>query len=224
MNGQQAVALVVEEMPEALMVAANGSVSRWLIAVDDRPATFYMLGSIGLASSIGAGVALACPDRMVVVLDGDGDALVGLSALPLIGTSRLGNLVHVVLNNLRYGATGGQRSLTEEVALERVAVACGYSSVQRVSGEAGVRTALEAFVGSRDPRAGASFLLVEIELTSVLPPRVMSEPDTMAERFRRQATDPLRAGGSNSHRRSSDSRRPARPWREHGDDSNGRPE
>src|SRR5690606_25141592 len=96
-------------------IHANGYIGRESHAVADRPENFYMIGSMGLASAIGVGLALARPDRRVVVFDGDGNLLMGLGTLALVAAVAPANLVHVVLDNGVYGSTGGQRSISADV-------------------------------------------------------------------------------------------------------------
>ena len=74
----------------------------------DRPENFYTWGSMGLASSIGLGLALARPERRTIVLDGDGSLLMNLGSLATIGVYRPANLVLIVWDNGEYGTTGGQ--------------------------------------------------------------------------------------------------------------------
>ena len=91
-----------------LVVATTGMISRELYVVRDRPENFYMCGSMGCALPIGMGLALARPDRKVVVLDGDGAALMSLGSLALARYLRLANLEHIILDNGTYASTGNQ--------------------------------------------------------------------------------------------------------------------
>ena len=76
--------------------------------VDDRDNQFYMIGSMGCASSLGLGLALSQPDRRVYVLDGDGALLMRMGTLATIGYQRPENLVHILLDNHCHESTGGQ--------------------------------------------------------------------------------------------------------------------
>lgn len=99
-----------------------------LWAAGHRPQNFYMLGSMGLASAIGLGVALAQPQRKVVVLDGDGSLLMELGTLGTIAASGVKNLVIVIWDNGCYQITGGQPTLTGAgVDLVRTAQGLGIS-------------------------------------------------------------------------------------------------
>jgi phosphonopyruvate decarboxylase len=103
-----------------LVIATTGMTSRELFVVHDRPDNFYMCGSMGCALSIGLGVALARPDRKVVVLDGDGAALMSLGGLALARHLRLPNLQHIILDNGTYASTGDQPTCSAAVNFEDI--------------------------------------------------------------------------------------------------------
>ncbi len=108
------------------IVASLGHPAYDLFAAGDRPANFYTWGSMGLASSIGLGLALARPELRVFVLDGDGSLLMNLGSLATIGWTRPANLVVIVWDNEAYGTTGGQDTATAHGAdLEAAARAMG---------------------------------------------------------------------------------------------------
>ena len=159
--------------------------SRELYRVGDRPEHFYMIGSMGLASSIGLGLALRRPERPVVVLDGDGNVLMNLGGLANIGAAGLANLYHLVIDNGVHASTGGQRTLSPLVPLEEVSRACGYRRTERVCEV----TTLDAALVSLWKDPGPALLLVEVEPGN--PPdigRVEMEPPLLARRFRKAAT------------------------------------
>lgn len=117
-----------------IVIATTGYTGRELYALEDRAGQLYMVGSMGCAVSLGLGIALACPDRRVIVLDGDGALLMRLGALAMLGDQRPSNLVHVVLDNGIHESTGGQATLSAAVDFCALAVACGYPSVVTASG------------------------------------------------------------------------------------------
>ena len=94
------------------IIASLGHPAYDLFAAGDRAAYFYTWGSMGLASSIGLGLALAQPSRRVFVLDGDGSLLMNLGSLATIGWRRPANLTVLVIDNERYATTGGQETAT----------------------------------------------------------------------------------------------------------------
>ena len=115
------------------VVASLGHPAYDLFEAGDRPENLYTWGSMGLASSIGLGLALAQPRRRVVVLDGDGSLLMNLGSLATIATVSPPNLVVIVWDNEEYGTTGGQRTATAEGAdLARAADALGIQEAVTV--------------------------------------------------------------------------------------------
>jgi thiamine pyrophosphate-dependent acetolactate synthase large subunit-like protein len=123
----------LREDAAAPIIASLGHPAYDLFAARDRDANFYTWGSMGLASSIGLGLAMAQPDRRVVVLDGDGSLLMNLGSLATIGWVRPKNLVVIVLDNALYGTTGGQDTATAHGAdLAAAARACGIQSTETV--------------------------------------------------------------------------------------------
>jgi thiamine pyrophosphate-dependent acetolactate synthase large subunit-like protein len=111
----EATRVLVEALaaePSTPVIASLGHPAYDLFAAGDRPANFYTWGSMGLASSIGLGLALARPDLRVVVLDGDGSLLMNLGSLATIGWARPEHLVLIVWDNELYATTGGQDTAT----------------------------------------------------------------------------------------------------------------
>jgi phosphonopyruvate decarboxylase len=115
-----------------VIVSTTGYTSRELYALGDKSNQLYIVGAMGCVSSIGLGLALARPDVRVTVLDGDGSALMRLSALPAIGYQRPPNLMHIVLDNGMHESTGGQFTVTSSVDLVAVAAASGYEKAVRI--------------------------------------------------------------------------------------------
>ena len=112
MNRLDATRQLIAALADEPVVASLGHPAYDLFAAGDRPANFYTWGSMGLASSIGLGLALARPDLRVFVLDGDGSLLMNLGSLATIGWTRPENLVLIVWDNEEYGTTGGQPTAT----------------------------------------------------------------------------------------------------------------
>jgi thiamine pyrophosphate-dependent acetolactate synthase large subunit-like protein len=136
MNRLDATRRLIAALDDEPIVASLGHPAYDLYGAGDRPANFYTWGSMGLASSIGLGLALARPDLRVFVLDGDGSLLMNLGSLATIGWTRPPNLVLVVWDNQEYGTTGGQETATSHGAdLEMAARAMGASSTATVRTE-----------------------------------------------------------------------------------------
>jgi hypothetical protein len=129
MNRLEATRLLVAAIGAEPIIASLGHPAYDLFAAGDRPANFYTWGSMGLASSVGLGLALARPDLRVFVVDGDGSLLMNLGSLATIGWTRPANLVLIVWDNQSYGTTGGQDTATAHGAdLEGAARAMGAAA------------------------------------------------------------------------------------------------
>ena len=114
----QAIQQILKRVkPDDLVLSTTGMISREVFTADDRTANFYMIGSMGLLSSFGLGLALLSPEQKVYVLEGDGSALMSLGTLPLIATEHPANLVHIILDNEAYESTGAQPSISSNVEL-----------------------------------------------------------------------------------------------------------
>jgi sulfopyruvate decarboxylase subunit beta len=143
---------------EACYICANGYISREVFTLRDVPGNFYMLGSMGLGGSIALGCALSQPERKIVVLDGDGNLLMGLGGLTLVGAKQPSNLYHVCLDNGVYASTGNQPTVAPHVSLEGIAAAAGYPTSLEVTSAEALAQALPTFVSAPAP----AFLRVRI--------------------------------------------------------------
>jgi thiamine pyrophosphate-dependent acetolactate synthase large subunit-like protein len=130
MNRLEATRVIVDVAADAPIVASLGHPAYDLFAAGDRPQNFYTWGSMGLASSIGLGLAVARPDLHVFVLDGDGSLLMNLGSLATIGLLQPINLVLVVMDNEEYATTGGQKTPTAHGA--DLAAAARAMSVRQI--------------------------------------------------------------------------------------------
>jgi thiamine pyrophosphate-dependent acetolactate synthase large subunit-like protein len=132
MQRLEATGVAVALAGAAPIVGAVGNSTFDLVA-HDRARNFYMWNSMGMASSIALGLAMARPDLRVVVLDGDGSILMNLSSLATERAAGVDNLVHVVWDNGGWEITGGQPAGSPfGVNLEVVARGCGYSRAATV--------------------------------------------------------------------------------------------
>jgi hypothetical protein len=144
MNRREATQLVVDHAGDAAIVASLGHPAYDLFAAGDRPRNFYTWGSMGLASSVGLGLALARPDVRVIVLDGDGSLLMNLGSLATIGLLQPANFVLIVMDNEQFATTGGQPTPTSHGAdLEAAARAMRVPLTLTVRHEAALTDALE---------------------------------------------------------------------------------
>jgi phosphonopyruvate decarboxylase len=182
----EALRVAVSALGREPVVHANGYICRESFAVKDRMENFYMIGSMGLASAIGLGVALAAPERPTVVFDGDGNLLMNLGILPMIGggpvlgRGRPANLVHVVFDNALYGSTGNQASPSRGVGLHRIARSAGYPRAVAVAGADELHGAVAAGLAG----GGPSFVLARVNGEEQPVPRIPYPPEEIRDRFR----------------------------------------
>lgn len=113
----EAIRQIMDGVTDELVIATTGMISRELYVVRDRPENFYMCGSMGCALPIGIGVAMNT-DRRVIVLDGDGAALMSLGSLAVSKFLALPNLTHYILDNATYASTGDQPTCSHAVDFE----------------------------------------------------------------------------------------------------------
>jgi phosphonopyruvate decarboxylase len=166
---------------DAALIASTGKCARELYSLGDSGRNLYVVGSMGCASAIGLGVALHST-RRVIVLDGDGAALMKLGNMATIGTAAAGHLVHIILNNGVHDSTGGQPTAAlAGIDFAAIAIACGYRSATTVTSAGAFATALAQSV----EHDGPSLIHVRIGTGS---PATLARPDiaphVVAERFR----------------------------------------
>ena len=167
---------------QLLVVCGLGAPAWDATAAGDRDRTFPLWGAMGAAVPMGLGLALARPNDRVLVLTGDGEMLMGMGSLSTVGFQQPANLAVVVLDNERYGETGGQLTHTARFTdLAGVAAACGWPTtftVREAEGAAGLATRLWSAPGPR-------LAVVKVSPQSdelVLPPR---DGPLLKQRFRR---------------------------------------
>jgi len=124
------------------VVATTGKAGRELFTLADRKQHIYQVGSMGGASGMALGVALNTT-APVVVLDGDGAALMKLGTLATIGAYKPGNLLHIVLDNGVHDSTGGQPTVSSTVDFAGIAIACGYHFAINCSSLEGFESAFQ---------------------------------------------------------------------------------
>ncbi len=128
---------------DAVLIATTGKCGRELFTLSDRPQHLYQVGSMGCAAAMGLGVALNA-DNPVVVLDGDGAALMKMGSLATIGAYGPRNLTHIILDNGTYDSTGGQPTVSRSVDFAAIAAGCGYANSYRCDGLGGFARALKS--------------------------------------------------------------------------------
>ena len=182
LDRRAAIRLLLAERGELLVVTGLGSTTYDVASVEDDERNFYLWGAMGGAAMVGLGLAIARPDRPVLVVTGDGDTLMGLGALATIGVQAPPNLAIAVFDNGRYAETGMQPSHTDSaVDLVGVACSCGIAAAENITDE----TALADFARRAQSKAGTLFARVAILADE--PPRVLPSRDGvyLKNRFRR---------------------------------------
>jgi len=128
LDRRKAVAALLEDRGELLVISGRGSPTYDVHAAADSDANFYLWGAMGGAALVGLGLAQARPDRNILAITGDGEQLMGLGGLATIAVARPKNLTIVVIDNGHFGETGMQRSHTGRgIDLAAVAGSCGFA-------------------------------------------------------------------------------------------------
>jgi len=165
---------------EAAIIATTGKTGRELFTLEDRRQQLYQVGSMGCAGAMGLGVALNSP-RPVIVIDGDGAALMKMGALATIGATAPDNLLHLILDNGVHDSTGGQATVSPGISFAAIAQACGYRTSYLCDSLAGFAEIL------RDALTAAKPCLVHLRTApGSLSPlgRPTIKPAEVARRFR----------------------------------------
>ena len=166
------VARLLAGVPDALVVTGLGSASYDVYAAGDRDGNYYLWGAMGGAAPLGLGLALAQPDKPVVVITGDGEQLMGIGSLGTIGAKQPRNLTVVVLDNGHFGETGMQRSHSS-LGTDMVAVAKGFGIIDAFSTDS--LEGCDEVIRRIQARDGVTFAQVFIEANE--PPRKLPPRD-----------------------------------------------
>ncbi|HEX7854529.1 MAG TPA: phosphonopyruvate decarboxylase [Sphingobium sp.] len=162
------------------VIATTGKSGRELFTLADREQHLYQVGSMGGAAGMGLGVALNS-SRRVVVIDGDGAALMKLGTMATIGAEGPGNLVHILLDNGVHDSTGGQATVSASVDFAGVALACGYGYAASCDDEQGFSRAWGEAMTARRP----ALIHMRIRPGSMEKlGRPTVSPDKVAQRFK----------------------------------------
>ena len=188
---RQVVARLLEDRGGLLVVGGLGAPSWDLTAAGDHPLSFPLWGAMGAAAMIGLGLALAQPERRVLVVTGDGEMLMGLGSLATIAVQQPANLAVVVLDNERYGETGMQATHTAgPTDLAAVAVGAGIPVAGDIFDQAQLEAALPRIRGE----VGPVFFNIKVraeDLPLVLPPK---DGVQLKDRFRAALLGPEAVG------------------------------
>ncbi|MEN8896253.1 MAG: sulfopyruvate decarboxylase subunit beta [Yoonia sp.] len=161
-----------------LVVCNIGLPSQELHMIDDNERNFYMLGTMGLSSSIGLGLALV-QEKTVISIDGDGSVLTNLGTLPTIANNVADNFILLIIDNGSYGSTGDQPTYAgKKTKLEAVAAACGCENVVTCK-DVDTGKALQAAIDSKQ----MTIIVSKCDSGNIKLPVITKDPVVIRDRF-----------------------------------------
>ncbi len=178
MNRSDVLKSLVPVISDKLVICNIGLPSQELHMLDDQPSNFYMLGTMGLSSSIGLGLALAQKDK-VIAIDGDGSVLTNFGTLPTIANNVADNFILLIIDNGSYGSTGDQPTYTgKKTSLKAVALACGCEHVIECEAEEAPAT-MQAALDSNE----MTIIVCKCQSGNIPVPVIEKNPIMIRERF-----------------------------------------
>jgi sulfopyruvate decarboxylase TPP-binding subunit len=175
---KDAIKIASDMIGDSPIISANGYISRDLFETDDKDTNFYMIGSMGLSSSIALGVALKNTRKRVYVFDGDGNILMNLGSLTTIGKLKPKNLIHLVFDNQSHDSTGGQPTNSENIDLCKIAEASNYKAFKTNS-----KTDLQKILNKVKTLDGPIMIIIKISKGGNPGKRITYSPITIRKRF-----------------------------------------
>jgi len=174
----RAIAPVISDQ---LVVCNIGLPSQELHMIDDQPSNFYMLGTMGLASSIGLGLAL-CQKQKVIAIDGDGSVLTNFGTLPTIANNVADNFILLIIDNGSYGSTGDQPTYAgKKTSLTAVAKACGCENVVECAAEDTALVLKQAIAGDQ-----MTIIVCKCQSGNIKVPVITMDPVVIRDRFMKE--------------------------------------
>ncbi len=161
MERAQCLELIYPEIEDKLVVTIMGACAQELYDLGHKENFFYLQHAMGLASSIGLGLATHLPDEKIFVLDGDGSVLMNLGTLTTLARYRPKNLVHIIFDNGSLLSTGGFDSHTTSGITDLAAIARG-AGIEHVVSVDGPMEFGEAFVEASE-REDLSVIVAHVE-------------------------------------------------------------
>ena len=178
MNRSDVLKSLIPVISDQLVICNIGLPSQELHMLDDQPSNFYMLGTMGLASSIGLGLAMAQKEK-VIAIDGDGSVLTNFGTLPTIANNAADNFILLIIDNGSYGSTGDQPTYAgRKTSLTAVAKACGCENVIECAAEDTV-SAMHAALASDQ----MTIIVCKCESGNIPVPVIDMNPIMIRERF-----------------------------------------
>ncbi|OPY00575.1 MAG: Acetolactate synthase isozyme 1 large subunit [Syntrophorhabdus sp. PtaB.Bin047] len=138
-----------------IVIVTTGKTSREVFEIraegGEGQRDFLTVGSMGHTSSLALGAALGKPERRVICLDGDGSLLMHMGALPIIGSLKPKNLLHVLLNNASHESVGGQPTVADRIDFRNMALACGYAHYHKATDAASLSKCWQQLQNEKGP-------------------------------------------------------------------------
>ena len=174
-NAIKIISRIIEDNP---IISANGFTSRDLFEHADKLSNFYMIGSMGLSSSIGLGVALKNPKKTIYIFDGDGNIFMNLGSLVTIGSIQPKNLIHIIFDNSSHESTGGQPTNSKNVNIKKIAQSANYTVY-----ETNDKSKLRSILKNLQNKKGPLMIIVKIKNKKIVSKRITHEPFEIHNRF-----------------------------------------
>tara|TARA_Y100000996_G_scaffold411334_1_gene395293 strand:- start:6156 stop:6710 length:555 start_codon:yes stop_codon:yes gene_type:complete len=175
---KEAIDIVCNYIKNDIIISANGFISRDVYSSLEKNTNFYMIGSMGLASSIALGIALKKPKRRIFVFDGDGNILMNLGSLVTIGTLHPKNLIHIIFDNKIHESTGGQPTQSKKINILKIAKATNYLTYS-----VNTKKSLENVLKKISKSKGPILIHVLIKKSNAKSSRVDISPKLIKNRF-----------------------------------------
>jgi len=169
---------IIPVISDHLTICNIGLPSQEMHMLDDQPSNFYMLGTMGLSSSIGLGLALAQKEK-VISIDGDGSVLTNFGTLPTIANNVADNYILFVVDNGSYGSTGDQPTYAgQKTSLAAVASACGCENVVECQAEDAANALSTALDSNK-----MTIIICKCESGNITVPVILMDPVVIRDRF-----------------------------------------
>ncbi|MCI5867027.1 MAG: sulfopyruvate decarboxylase subunit beta [Methanosphaera sp.] len=184
MQRYDAIKKIVETVDDEFIVSNIGFPSRELFGIKDRKQTFYMSGSMGMATPIGLGVALALEenddDRKVIVIDGDGSLLMNFGELVTVFSQDPSNLIIALIDNEAYGSTGSQKTYASNINLSSIAESIGFNEVYYIDAR---NSTDDIDMTNYIDKKGPVFIHIKVEPGNSKAPIIDLTPSQIKNRF-----------------------------------------
>ncbi|MFX0028186.1 MAG: phosphonopyruvate decarboxylase [Candidatus Hermodarchaeota archaeon] len=183
LNTKDVIHLIMDNLDNTeVIVSTTGYISRELFEYreskrKDHNNSFYNIGSMGCASSIGLSIALQKPNRRIIIFDGDGAAIMQMGALTTIGKNSPSNFVHIVLDNEAHESTGGQPTNSSVVNFSKIANACNYKMTSLIQSKEELLNCMEHIKNGTGP------ILIHIKV-SLSQNRDLRRPDRPPKEYK----------------------------------------